>query len=97
MENNKLLLYPRQFILRVDNRSLCFIKTLATPGRLLERFLCILSNYNFVVEHRKSEQIPNVDYLSRDGSTGEPSSEELEMEASNKILQFHPSPLNRKT
>ena len=86
LEKNKFLLYPQKFILRVDNRSLCFMKTLSPPGRLVERLLYILSNYNFTIEHKRSEEIPHVDYLSRDGCTGNPTLEELDLESSNKDL-----------
>ena len=55
LEKNKFLLFPRHFILRVDNRSLIFMKKLNPPGRLVERLLYILSNYNFTIEHRRSE------------------------------------------
>ena len=80
LEKNKFLLYPKEFILRVDNKSLCYMKNLSPPGRLVERLLYILSNYSFTIEHKRSEEIPHVDYLSRDGCTGNPTAEELQME-----------------
>ena len=51
LEKNKFLLYPKEFILRVDNKSLCYMKNLSPPGRLVERLLYILSNYSFTIEH----------------------------------------------
>ena len=62
------------------------MKTLSPPGRLVERLLYILSNYNFTIEHKRSEEIPHVDYLSRDGCTGNPTLEELDLESSTKDL-----------
>lgn len=62
------------------------MKTLNPPGRLVERLLYILSNYNFVIEHKKSEEIPNVDYLTRDGCNGNPTQYELEEEANTNDL-----------
>ena len=49
------------------------MKNLSPPGRLVERLLYILSNYNFTIEHKRSGEIVHVDYLSRDGYTGTPS------------------------
>lgn len=86
LEKDKFLLYPRKFILRIDNRNLCFMKALSPPGRLVERLLFILSNYHFDIQHRKLSEILNVDYLSRDGCTGEASQEELEKEREIKDL-----------
>ena len=80
LEKNKFLLYPKEFILRVDNKSLCYMKNLSPPGRLVGRLLHILSNYSFTIEHKRSEEIVHVDYLSRDGCTGNPTAEELQME-----------------
>ena len=57
------------------------MKTLSPPGRLVERLLYILSNYNFVIEHRKSHEITNVDFLSRDGCSGQPTKEEIDEES----------------
>ena len=78
LEMNKFSLYPKTFTLRVDNIPLCFMKTLNPPGRLVAWPLYILSNYNFNIEHRKSEEISNVDHLSCDGCPREPTKEELE-------------------
>ena len=86
LEKNKFLLYPKEFILRVDNKSLCYMKNLSPPGRLVERLLYILSNYNFTIEHKRSGEIVHVDYLSRDGCTGNPSAEELQMEKDTKDI-----------
>ena len=77
LEKNKFLLFPRHFKLRVDNRALLYMKKLNPPGRLVERLLYILSNYNFSIEHKRSEQIPHVDYLSREGCSGEPEDYEI--------------------
>ena len=37
------------------------------PGRLVERLLYIISNYSFTIEHNRSVEIVNADYLSRVG------------------------------
>ena len=78
LEKNKFLLYKKEFIRRVDNKSLCYMKNLSPPGRLVERLLYILSNYNFVIEHKRPGEIMNVDYLTREGCNGSSSPEELE-------------------
>ena len=79
-------LYPRKLVLSIDNRSLWFMKTLSYPERLVERLLFIVSNYYFDIQHRKSTEIINVDYLSRDGCTGEASQEESQKEEEIKYL-----------
>lgn len=61
------------------------MKNLSPPGRLVERLLYIRSNYNFVIEHKRSEII-NVDYLRREGCNGSPSPEELELEKDTKDI-----------
>ena len=43
LEKNEFLLYPKEFFLRVDNKSLCYMKNLSPPGRQVERLLYILS------------------------------------------------------
>ena len=59
--------------------------TLSPPGRLTERMLYTLSNYNFQIIHKKSGEILNADFLSRH-PTGEPSQEELDKEDELKDL-----------
>ena len=86
LENNLFLLYSKQFILRVNNKSLCYMKNLSPPGHLVERLLYILSNYNFTIEHKRSGEIVNVDYLTREGCNGSPTPEELEMEKDTKDI-----------
>ena len=60
------------------------MKNLSPPGRLVERLLYIHSNYSFTIEHKRSEEIPHVDYLSRDGCTGNPTAEKSQMENDTK-------------
>lgn len=56
------------------------MENLSPPGRQAERLLYILSNYNFSIERNRSEEIIYLEYLSRDGCTGTPSTNELQME-----------------
>ena len=37
-----------------------------------------LSNYNFIIEHKCSGPIVNLDYLTREGRSGAPTPEELD-------------------
>ena len=97
LEKNKFLLYPKEFILRVDNKSLCYMKNLSPPGRLVERLLYILSNYSFTIEHKRSGEKVHVDYLTRDGCTGTPLAEELQMAKDTKISQFLRSSFSKET
>ena len=62
------------------------MKNLSPPGRLVERLLYILSNYNFTIKQKRSGEIIHVDYLSRDGCTGAPTEEELQMEKDTKDI-----------
>ena len=63
IEKNKFLLFPRKFKLKVDNRALLFLNSMNPPGRLIERWIYMLSNYSFDVEHKRSKEISNVDYF----------------------------------
>ena len=59
---------------------------LRPPGHLVEKLLYILSNYNFVIEHKGSEELINVDYLTREGCNGSPTPEDLEFEIDTKDI-----------
>ena len=56
------------------------MENLGTAGRLVERLLYILSNYNFIREHKRSAEVTNFDYLTRVGCSGSPTPEDLEMD-----------------
>ena len=62
------------------------MKILSPAGSLVERLLYILSNYSFTIEPRRSGEVVYVGYLSRDGCTGTPSAEELQMEKDTKDI-----------
>ena len=62
------------------------MKNLSPPGRLVERLLYMLSNYSFTIEHKRSGEIVHGDYLSRDGCTGTPTAEELQIEKGTKDI-----------
>ena len=62
------------------------MKNLSPPGHVVEILLYILSNYNFVIEHKRSGEIINFDYLTRDGCNGSPTPEELELEKDTKDI-----------
>ena len=64
------------------------MKNLSPPGRLVERLQQILPNNSFIIEHKCSGQIVHVDYLSRDGCTGTPTAEELQMERDIKDIKI---------
>ena len=46
----------------MENKSLCYMKNLSPPGRLVEKLLYILSKYSFTIEHKRSKEIVHADY-----------------------------------
>ena len=55
----------RPFILRTDNQALKWIHSMAAPKGMIARWLDILSNHEFTVEHRAGLKHGNADALSR--------------------------------
>ena len=58
-------LYGRPFTLRTDHGSLRWLKNFKNPEGQLARWLEILSEYDFVIEHRRGRSHMNADALSR--------------------------------
>ena len=46
------------------------MKNLRPTGRLVKRLLYILSNYNFILEHKRSKEMVNADCPTREGCRG---------------------------
>ena len=67
---HKFLLYPRKFVFVTDHSALKSIKTMKFPRSLSLRWLDIVSNFNFSVEHRKAALHQDVDFLSRHVARG---------------------------
>ena len=61
----KYYLLHRRFVLRTDNTALKYVQTLKDPGAIIENWLHILANYDFIVEHRGTKKHANADALSR--------------------------------
>ena len=60
-----------KFKWRTDNATLKWIKTMEPKGTILERWLTMLSEYDFEVEHRAGTKHGNMDALSRGGKAEE--------------------------
>ena len=58
-------LWGRNFILRTDHASLKWLVNFKEPEGMLARWLSVLSNYDYTVEHRKGTAHVNADGLSR--------------------------------
>ncbi len=56
-----------QFKWRTDNAALKWVKTMELKGAILERWLAMLSEYDFKVEHWAGTKHINADALSRGG------------------------------
>ncbi len=65
------LQYGPRFKWRSDNTALKWIKTMEPKGAILERWLTMLSEYDFEVEHHVRTKHGNVDALSRGGKAEE--------------------------
>ena len=65
IENYKYYLQHKQFILRTDSNALKWLYSLKPPTGMLGRWLEILSNYDFKIQHRPGTQHGNADSLSR--------------------------------
>ena len=62
---NHSYLCSRNFILRVDNQALSWLKTYSTDQALIGRWVMALEKYHFKVEHRPRTQHRNADGLSK--------------------------------
>ena len=58
-------LWGRRFLLRTDHASLKWLVNFREPEGMLARWLAVLSNYDFEVQHRKGSLHSNADGLSR--------------------------------
>ncbi len=65
------LQYGPKFKWRTDNAALKWIKTMEPKGAILERWLAMLSEYDFEVEHWTGTKHGNSDTLSRGGKAGD--------------------------
>jgi hypothetical protein len=65
------LQYGPTFKWRTDNSALKHVATLKCPSGIIERWLGMLADFNFEVEHRAGAKHTNADGLSRSGC-GEP-------------------------
>ena len=55
----------RKFILRVDNQALSWLKTYSMDENLIGRWLVVLDQYDFGVEHRPRHKHINADGMSK--------------------------------
>ena len=62
-------LWGRKFIVRTDHASLTWLINFKEPTGMLARWMSVLGNYDFQIEHRKGVAHQNADSLSRKGST----------------------------
>ena len=85
----------RPFILRTDHQALRWIHNMEEPSGMIQRWLDILSNYNFQVQFRKGSKHGNADHLSRCDHAPEPTFED-ECEAEDEAVAqiHHPIPLS---
>ena len=86
----------RPFILRTDHQALRWIHNMEEPSGMIQRWLDILSNYNFQVQFRKGSKHGNADHLSRCDHAPEPTFED-ECEAEDEAVAqiHHPIPLSK--
>ena len=61
----KYFLQHRKFILRIDHKALCWIRTMVEPTGMIQRWLDILASYDFEVQHRPGPSHGNADGMSR--------------------------------
>ena len=65
MQKWKYFLQHRNFLLRTDHRALCWIQSMVEPTGMIQRWLDLLSSFDFKVEHRPGPKHGNADALSR--------------------------------
>ncbi len=73
------------FLWRTDNAALTYVRTLNCPSSTIERWLGILADFHFDVEHRAGKRHTNADGLSR--SIGRPDHVLLAAEAGEEALE----------
>ena len=94
----KYYLRSRPFILRSDHKALNWIRTMEEPAGMIQRWIDILSNYEFQVQFRKGKNHGNADFLSRCEHAPSPTpeeEEEAEEEAVAELNQFQSRPEKR--
>ena len=83
----RYFLLNSEFLLRTDNKALTWIKTMENPSGLCLRWLEILSNFQFKVQHRAGKGHQNADSLSRAPHAPKPSKEEEDiLQADEKVV-----------
>ena len=65
-------LKPRPFTLRTDHQAIKWIRTMEEPAGMIQRWLDILSNFQFTVQFRAGTKHGNADALSRIHHAREP-------------------------
>ena len=65
MQQFRHYLLGRQFIVRTDHSALCWVMTFKEPRDQMARWLEILSQFDFKIEHRDGRKHQNADALSR--------------------------------
>ena len=86
----------RPFILRIDNRSLQWIYTMVQPKGMTQRWLEILANFTFTVEHHAGIVHGNADGLSRAAHLP-PADEEANVSMGECLAALHNIPLDKAT
>ena len=80
----KYFLQHRPFVLRIDNKALQWVHTLAEPVGMVQRWLDMLANFQFKVEHRPGTTHGNADGLSRAGHL-DPADSEVDISSGERI------------
>jgi len=65
IKNFHKYLYGSNFLIRTDHAALKWLLQFKNPEGQVARWIEILQNYDFTIEHRKGEQHKNADSLSR--------------------------------
>ena len=92
----RYFLQYRPFILRIDNRSLQWIYTMVQPKGMTQRWLEILANFTFTVEHRAGTAHGNADGLSRAAHLP-PADDEADVSMGECLAALHRIPLDKTT
>ena len=61
----KYYLAHRPFIIRTDHQALKYMAKMEPPTGLISRWMALLANYDFTVQHRAGKKHQNADALSR--------------------------------